>query len=275
MGIGNLMGFGNPKLSAGGSLLGLGGSSGSKAPKKIIRNIDWKNNDLKRKAKDVGNVIRTHRVEKINGKNVVTREIIKKSNIVEFLKRGVKSGQTVSSYKYNFDKNRTMVDQKSGGKVKYIFSRDSALDRKKSDKIRDIYDKDGPTKQEMEFSDKKQARLSRIHVLETQRSREQEEGIASQLINRRKKEVKKSTDIRNIDNTKINAANIGAKGTQSTVSAQADKGSLDNSAQTGFANKIEHAEDKQGTAADLSKNKAKGIVNKPNDTPMFRPGADK
>ena len=273
MGIGNLMGFGS-KPSGGGSLLGLGGSSSSKAPKKIIRNIDWKNNDLKRKAKDVGNIIRTHRVEKIDGKNVVTREIIKKSNIVDFLRKGVKSGQTVSSYKYNFDKKHTMVDQKSGGKVKYIFSRDSTLDRKKSDKIRDIYDKDGSTKQEIEFAEKKEARLSRMHVLETQWDREKEKkDMASQLSHRREKGAKNAVDMRSGDR-KVGAGDINVKRSEYSVSAQAGNGGLNKASKPGFANKIENAEDKQGTVVDLSKHEAKDI-NEPNNTPMFIPSADK
>lgn len=265
------MGFGGSKPSGGGNLFGLGGS-GSQAPKKVIRNIDWKNSKLKEKARNFG-IVKVNRVEKVNGKNVVTREVIKKSNIVDFLKKGVKSGQTVSSYKYNFDKKHTMLDQKSGGKVKYIFSRDSALDRKKSDKIRDIYDKDGPTKDEIAAEFKKQERFAKKNVLETQWSREKDE-MAGQLSNRRKRGAKKSIDMRSGDR-KVGAEDIGARREEYNVTALGGKISSSNrGGARGFANKIKNPEDKQGNAAGLSGDKAKGI-NEANDTPMFRPGADK
>ena len=273
MGIGNLIGFnGGAKPSGGGNLFGLGGS-GSQASKKVIRNVDWKNSKLKEKARNFG-IVKVNRVEKINGKNVVTREVIEKSNIVDFLKKGVKSGQPISSYKYNFDKKHTMIDQKSGGKVKYIFSRDSALDRKKSDKIRDIYDKDGPTKQKMAAKLQNEERTRKRNILTTQFNREDEErGMSDQLRDRRKKEVKESIDIR-IGNRKVGAKDIGVERSEYSVAAQAGNGGLNKVSKSGFANKIENPEDKQGNVADLSGDKAKGI-NEANDTPMFRPSADK
>ena len=120
---------------------------------------------------------------------------------------------------------------------------------------------------------KQQEGLSRMHVLETQWGRKkEEEDMASRLKKRRGKE-KEAVDMRSGDK-KVGATDIGVARSEYSVTAQAGNGGLNKASKPSFANKIENAEDKQGTVADLSNHKAKDI-NEFNDTPMFIPSADK
>ena len=272
MGIGNLMGFGS-KPSSGGNSLGLGGGAGSQPPKKIIRNLDFegiRGQKFRDEARRIGTV-RVHKITTENGKRKVESVVFKRTGpnkTEDLIKDSMTIGKTVSSRKYNIYKKGGFQSQKDREVFYKIGGTQANIKKRK--KIADFRDPKGLTKTEVAADLKKQARLSRIHVLETQRDREQKEGVANQLKNRRNK----STDYRNEDNTKVTAANINIKGMQSSVSAQAGNDGLGENFKSGFASKIENAEDKQGNVADLSKHKAKDI-NESNDTPMFRPGADK
>ncbi len=281
MGIGNLMGFGS-KPVGGGSLFGLGGGakfSGGSKPSGVIRKAPLQGT-RGQKFRDEARKIGTVRVFKItkekSGKRNVESVVYKRTGpnkTEDLVADSYYSGQKVSSRERNIREKGGFQSQKDRNVFYKIGG--SKLNIGKRRDIEKIFNSKGPTREEVAAELKKQEGFSRRNILGIQLDREKEDDMASRLSGYRKKGAKRSVDMRNLkDNTKINYTNIGVHGIQSTVSAQADKGSLDNSAQTGFANKIEHAEDKQGTAADLSGDKAKGI-NEPNDTPMFRPGADK
>ena len=273
------MGFG-AKPSGGGNLFGLGASpksSGTGKPSRVIRNVDFqgvRGQKFRDEARKIGTV-RALKITKENGKRKVESVVFKRtgSNKTEDLVAdSYYSGQTISSRKNNINKKGGFQSQKNRNVFWKISGSKSNIEKRSN--IANFLDSKGPTREEVAAKLKQQESFSRRNILGIQMDREKED-MAMQLSSRRKKREKHAIDMRNVDNTKINAANIGVKGIQSMVSAQAGKGSLDNPAHTGFANKIESPEDEQaGVAVDLNKYKAKDI-NKPNDMPMFRPGADK
>ena len=276
MGIGNLMGFG-PKPSGGGNVLGLGGSPSGQAPNGKIRKVDFegtRGQKFRDEARKIGTV-RVHKITKENGKRKVESMVFKRTGpnkVEDLIKDSMTIGKTVSSRKYNIYKKGGFQSQKDR-EVFYKIG-GSQANIKKRKKIANFRDPKGPTREEVAVKLKQQERFSRRNILGIQLDREKEKkDMASQLSHRREKGAKNAVDMRSGDR-KVGAGDINVKRSEYSVSAQTGNGGLNKASKSGFANKIENAEDKQGNVADLSKHEAKDI-NKPNNTPMFIPSADK
>lgn len=277
MGIGNLIGFGgNAKPSGGGNLFGLGASpksSGTGKPSRVIRNVDFqgaRGQKLRDEARKIGTV-RALKITKENGERKVESVVFKRTGpnkTEDLVADSYYSGQTTSSRRDNINEKGGFQSQKNRNVFWKISGPKSNIEKRNN--IANFLDSKGPTREEVAAKLKQQESSSRRNILGIQIDREKED-VAMQLSSRR--EGKKSIDMRSGDR-KVGAEDINVRRAEYSVTAQAGNGGLNKASKPGFANEIENVEDKQGTVADLSKHKAKDI-NEPNDTPMFRLGADK
>lgn len=238
-------------------MLGFSGSGGAKLPgsgtgqgynppagKKVIRQADFKSQGLKdtirnqvgnlrawhkerfknektgktesRVVRDVFTKNRVEHISNINGQRVVEKDY--SDNILETVKRGTKSGQTVSSWKRAIGTQHELTSvAKDGTRRVYHISGDGA-NREKRKTLETLYDPKGPSPEEVAAQIKKQERLKRINIFQTQRSRDEEPGMADKLKSDKSGKAylasKKSRDGR-----KITAQDIGAKERVYSVSA--------------------------------------------------------
>ena len=273
------MGFGS-KPVGGGSLFGLGGGakfSGGSKPSGVIRKAPLQGT-RGQKFRDEARKIGTVRVFKItkekSGKRNVESVVYKRTGpnkTEDLVADSYYSGQKVSSRERNIREKGGFQSQKDRNVFYKIGG--SKLNIEKRKDIEKIFNPKGPTREEVAAKLKQQEGFSGRNILGIQLDRGKEDDMASQLSNRREKGAKNAVDMRSGDR-KVGAVDINVKRSEYSVSAQAGNVGLNKASKSGFANKIENAEDKQGNVADLSKHEAKDI-NEPNNTPMFIPNADK
>lgn len=274
---GNLFGFSKTKPTGGGNLFGFGGkNSSSKDSLKIMQTTHFTPGGsdyraLRERVKKIGTV--NALVKGPDGKMV--HEKIKDKELFEQIKRAVKSGTSDAKWQRDVLKNKgfTAVDAKGNRKTYIVAGSKQEIDRRKA--LGRVFMPDGPSREEVAVDLARQEKSQKRNILFTQIDREKDD-MAAQLQSKRFGGMKKSIDIRNADNTKINAANIGAQIAQASVSALAGKNSMagKNPAQSGFAGTVAKNENEKSPGSIVSPGsheQAKGI----SGDPEFRIGINR
>jgi len=185
MSLGNLVFGGGSNSSGSGVTKGI--PSAKSDGHRVIRNEFFKDRDLKNRIRNSAPVKAWHKIRvKKNGKMVtgVVRDVIAKNkvihtyrnngertvvkdyddNILKVVQGSVKRGQTVSSWKNNIIKNRRLESTEKGkNKIVYHIGGNEANREKREDLV-EIFDPQGPTKEEIIAEEKKQERFRRRNV---------------------------------------------------------------------------------------------------------------
>ena len=220
-----------------GNLLGLGGSSSKTGSgnntRNVIRNVDFEKSDFKNRirslsplkayheerikkngrtrTKVVKDVIAKNKVEHISrdgGRRVVDNDY--NDNILKVVKGAVKSGQTISSWKRNLREKNQLNSVSKEKKITYHIRGDK-MNREKRGALSKIFDPLGPSKKEIQFTEKKKARFKKLNIFQTNRARDEAEKL---------KTGRSSGGIRSkIEEDKAHYDRIGAKGKKYKISS--------------------------------------------------------
>jgi len=214
----NLFGSGGPPSSSASSA-SKGVSFSKNNDHRVIRGVDFKDPNLKAKVRNSAPFKAWHKIRlKKDGRMTtgVVKDIITKSkvisthreggervvekdynnNILKVVQGAVKKGQTVSSWKNNITKNRRLESTaKDGDKITYHIGGNEANREKRKD-LAEIFDSQGPTKEEQIAETKKVARFQKRNVFYINRERTEAEKLKDARGNARDKSDKGlSTDI--------------------------------------------------------------------------------
>lgn len=279
MGLGNLLGFG------GGGIKPVGGVTGGMKPGQVLRKVDFSrekrlsrtgvnnalpsgilNTKVTTMAKKDRSYGKGANLRK--GDKMVSHQKLEEENIIDLMRKKY-IGKTSGQIERMIQKEKGIRIEDASQRVDYEFD---IKDRKLFKNI--VTGGDGPSREEVAADMKKQERFKRLNILSINRDREKD-SFAAQLQSKRSSGQKKSIDIRNLDNTKINATNIGAEIVHSSVSALAGDGSKNkkNQTQPGFAGSVVKTGDEKAPDNVVSLDahrEAKSI----STDPVFRTGTD-
>lgn len=158
-----------------------------------------------------------------NADGQMVHEKIKDKELFDQVKRAIKSGTLSTKWQREVLKNKgfTAINPDGSRKTYIISGSQKEIGQRKA--LGCVFEQAGPSREKIAADLKKQDHFKRLNIISAQLGREREDGFAGKLAVRRQSGAKNSIDLRNSDNTKANAGNIGVQARQSSVSALAGK----------------------------------------------------